>query len=319
MTSTPVEPEAPVEPVELEAPPPEAARRVRALAALTAVLIVLGLVGLAVIQPGKGGSKAGSLATVLAAVDNTTKATSARMVSSTKAAIEGSPMKLPSFEVEGLIEFGPPPRSVLTMTAGPARIELVGDGSIAYMTLPDAIRGKATIATPWVSVDTSGLDGGELLQGLSGASLSGGGDPTATLESLRANGVVQEVTTAGHQTVRGAKTTKYHLVLDPAKYRDDMRSKLSAMPFGDVLAGLEVANPVMDLFVDDDGMVRRFSLDFGMSLAMGGEKTSFTSNSTTDLFDFGTPVVLPIPPADQVTRMGSIEELFQLLGTRPLS
>lgn len=139
--------------------------------------------------------------------------------------------------------------------------------------------------------DASSLDFGPLVQGSQA-------DPTQYLLWLSALG--PGITKIGEEEVRGVPTSRYRAAVDlnlleqqapPGKevewaaYVQTLRDRLG-------LAFIPV-----EVWVDDDGLIRRFNHEYGFS----AEGT--TAVVTTELFDFGIPVNVSAPPPDEVVTL----------------
>jgi hypothetical protein len=121
---------------------------------------------------------------------------------------------------------------------------------------------------PWIEFET-------------GRSLSGafspvvGGDPTAVLKGLGATAT--DVHRLGTEQVRGVTTTHYSVKV--------------------TLAG---QSAVFGVWIGRDGLLRRLQSTF-VSDRSG---TSVPVTTTTEFFDFGSPVSITVPPADQTSTAG---------------
>jgi hypothetical protein len=123
-------------------------------------------------------------------------------------------------------------------------------------------------------------------------------NPADMLQSLRGAGSVREV---GTQDIDGTPTTHYHAEIDlqkaidkvPAQYKDvaEKGMKLLGSSF-----------PV-DVWIDHDGLPRRFAIDIEMP-GSGGSVTE-----SIDYSDFGAPVNIEAPPADQVQTMSDFQRV----------
>jgi hypothetical protein len=170
------------------------------------------------------------------------------------------------------------------------------DSSVYYQLPPGALAGGAR----WIQLDlqnvadASGLDFGPLVQGSQA-------DPTQYLLWLDALG--PGVTKIGEEDVRGVPTSRYRAVVDlslleqhapPGKeaewaaYVQTLRDRLG-------LASIPV-----EVWIDGDGLVRRFNHEYGFS----AEGT--TAVVTTELFDFGIPVNVRAPSPDQVVTLNDV-------------
>jgi hypothetical protein len=116
------------------------------------------------------------------------------------------------------------------------------------------------------------------------------------------------------------ETTHYHATLDlqksvqAADLPPGLRDKANA------LLGDAAAIPV-DVFVDSDGRARRMTItmdlgDFMGSVAGASGATGLgdlpTITATVDFYDFGAPVSVVAPPADQIVEMPKLGDLGNL-------
>jgi len=173
---------------------------------------------------------------------------------------------------------------------------------------------------PWLSVDAATLTRlTRLALGDLGSQINGA--PLDALTYLRA--VSGEVVVAGPDTVRGEPATRYRGVIDPAKVVGQLPEALR-LAAADV-AGAAPRNLPADLGIDDQGRLRKLVLvaeqDAG-SAAGGPPNTDATDPGRTatvtfELFDFGVPVQVEAPPADDVTDVGGLLGTFLQNATRP--
>jgi hypothetical protein len=174
-------------------------------------------------------------------------------------------------------------------------MEEVIDGSTLYMKVTDA-NGKALSAKPWVKLDLthqarqSGIDLDSL--GMQQA------NPAQYLDMLR--GGADDVTKVGTETLHGTKTTHYAMQVDFAKAAQSASSD-QKQAF-DKLSQLYSKPVPVEIWVDSDDMLRKLVLTLDMS-SLGDSSGVSVSGSTRieeELYDFGTPVNVDVPPADQV-------------------
>jgi hypothetical protein len=131
----------------------------------------------------------------------------------------------------------------------------------------------------------------------------GQSDPSqflAYLETVSA-GVIK----VGTKTIRGVETTHYAALLDPAKAADraDVPPSLR-----DDLGKIRQQNAATvtipaDVWVDNDGLARRIQLKLDLAKMVGNDRETGLPVMTMsmDFYDFGVPVHVEAPPADQVT------------------
>lgn len=183
---------------------------------------------------------------------------------------------------------------------GTMEVRQIGD--VVYLKFPffGALLGAQT---EWVSMPAE--DGTDLTGGLGGGAAPS--DPTSFLDSLSdAEGTVEDL---GAEDVGGISTTRYRVVVD-----DSWRDKLTT----EELADLEAQGPLpttsfpMDLWVDDDGLVHRMSMEVsGSDMAATEPGQSFESMTMTfDFFDFGQSVTIEPPPAELVSDVSELSGPF---------
>jgi hypothetical protein len=168
-------------------------------------------------------------------------------------------------------------------------VEILIDGTTTYVRIPflEALTGEAG----WLSASAEDLGPAEDLLGLG----AGSTDPSQVLEALR--GVADDVEVAGEDEVRGVPTTRYTATVDlaaavaevPEAQRAQVEEQLEALD-GDGTVPVEV-------WLDGDGLVRRMAMDLA-GVVPGG---TGTATMTMELFDYGEPVDIEIPSADEVT------------------
>lgn len=173
-------------------------------------------------------------------------------------------------------------------------------GTKVFVRLPEALSGGLTGGKEWVGVDV----GKSLEQaGLGGLDFTQQQDPTQMLQYLRAAST--GVTEAGSATVRGVETTRYTGRLDFRKALDAGIEKLELTPaerqrarqgMQQMLDQLGGDGVPFEVFVDEDGLLRRMTMD--MSMAIEAERVSM--DMRMDYFDFGVDVNVQAPPASDV-------------------
>jgi hypothetical protein len=147
-------------------------------------------------------------------------------------------------------------------------VELVYDGGVVYLKAGFATALGATSDASWVSFPAD--EPGELDAIVPGGVLT---DPAALLAELREQDF--KVTEVGREDVRGVATTHYAIALPPEQ---------ASLP--------GVTGATGDVWIDDDGIVRRVRSELTGSVAM---------SITAELYDLGESVTIAVPPADQVT------------------
>lgn len=179
-------------------------------------------------------------------------------------------------------------------SAGFGNAKAVFVDSTVYYELPVGALGGGK---RWIQLDlqniadASGIDFGPLVQGSQA-------DPTQYLLWLGALG--PGITKIGEEDVRRVPTSRYRAAVDlslleqqapPGKeaewaaYVQTLRDRLG------------VAFIPVEVWVDDEGLIRRFNHEYGFS----AEGT--TAVVTTEIFDFGVAVNVSAPPPAQVVTM----------------
>ena len=174
--------------------------------------------------------------------------------------------------------------------------EVVVDGSdlshvVEYMKLP-VFSTLLPSAKPWLKLDLSelgklkGVNFGQLLQS------AGTQDPSQALQALQAIANVKEVGTA---QIDGVDTTEYSGTVDPQKVAALLPKRAG---LGQVFKQLGMTPIPVTAWIDADGYVRKFEESFSMTTKNAGRMDMKLAASFSD---FGTPVSITIPPADQTT------------------
>jgi len=174
--------------------------------------------------------------------------------------------------------------------------EVVVDGSdlshvVEYMRLP-VFSTLLPSAKPWLKVDLNelgklkGVDFGQLLQS------AGTQDPSQALQALQAIANVKEV---GKAQVDGVDTTEYSGTVDPQKVAALLPKSAG---LGQVFKQLGTTPIPVSAWIDADGYIRKFEESFSVTATNAGRMDMKLAASFSD---FGTPVSITIPPADQTT------------------
>ncbi|WP_406726697.1 hypothetical protein WJ438_21610 [Streptomyces sp. GD-15H] len=147
-------------------------------------------------------------------------------------------------------------------------------------------RGAGVPADKWVRVDTGTLSDGNLVTG-------GVTDPFAAAELLRGT---RSATFVGRMELAGAEVRHYRGTADlheAARAASDANKG----PLGAAATGFATAEVPFDVYLDDEGRIRKVRHRF--SFMNGEQEKPVAVASTTLLYDFGTPVDVRLPePAD---------------------
>ncbi|MET9764586.1 hypothetical protein ABZ016_36905 [Streptomyces sp. NPDC006372] len=182
--------------------------------------------------------------------------------------------------------------SVLTLTVQGQRIEQRVIDQVLYQKMP---KGQAPRGKPWIKIDLGKV---AAQQGAGDQSLS---DPARSAAYAKAI-TDKDVTKKGTATIDGVRTTHYRVSVDVAE-----------LPDGDTLSKQVGPTLPMDVWLDDEGRMRRQQIDMAVKAEPGAAQRSSTGASSSpgkvtvrtvmDFTDFGTEVEADAPPAGQVTDM----------------
>jgi hypothetical protein len=194
----------------------------------------------------------------------------------------------------------------LTVKSGTQTAPITGNGSYDYKkrigeltlvlpaqfggTMHEIINGNLLyLRLPQLSPKYYVIDVDKLTDGTGTFSQLGNADPSAALETLR--GVTSDVQNIGTETIRGAKTTHYRGTLDLAKAAE----KAPVAVRQRLLQQLKtVKSAPFDAFIDDEGRLRKMTTHIVL------DSTSYV-DTNVEMFDFGAPVRVAIPPKSQTT------------------
>ncbi|MFD9937653.1 hypothetical protein ACFWZ6_31480 [Streptomyces massasporeus] len=181
--------------------------------------------------------------------------------------------------------------SVMTLTMEGQRIEQRVIDQVLYQKLP---KGQAPGGKPWIKIDLGKV---AAQQGTGGRSMS---DPAQSAAYAKAI-TDKDVTEKGSATVNGVKTTHYRVSVDVAE-----------LPQGDTLREQVGPTLPMDVWLDDEGRMRRQQIDMTVRTPETTQRSSsgassapekVTVRTVMDFTEFGTEVEADAPPAGQVTDM----------------
>ncbi|MEU7722982.1 hypothetical protein [Streptomyces tibetensis] len=181
--------------------------------------------------------------------------------------------------------------SVMTLTVQGQQIEQRVIDQVLYQKLP---KGQAPGGKPWIKIDLRKV---VARQGAGEGSMS---DPAQSAAYAKAISD-KDVTEKGRATVNGVETTHYRVSVD-----------VTDLPNGDTLRKQVGPTLPMDVWLDDEGRMRRQQLDMTVKAPETTQRSSADASSAPekvsvrtvmDFTDFGTEVEADEPPAGQVTDM----------------
>jgi hypothetical protein len=198
-------------------------------------------------------------------------------------------------DVRGFLAFGDSPRAELTATGpegGEVIIRMIEN--TFYVSIPEAeqasMKGKK-----WFKMDLTALGQGsdDIAKRLDDM------DPVKSVRTLLEDG---EVTVVGEETINGVKTVHYTSTGPVETYLERLDAELRDSVRDEFAAG-GVTEVVTDVWVDEQYQPRRIQLVMGTM-----------SDVTIDYTDYGKPVSIDAPPADETLDFAEImSELQDLL------
>jgi hypothetical protein len=272
---------------------------------MVGVLLVTGACGSNSSDDEAGGTKAKQqtpLDAVLASSAKTAEAKSSKLAFSLLTqGVQGVPGGSITITGEGAFDY-PGRQGAFTMNVPQlGQVEAVSTGSTIYQKFPPQLAARLG-GKPWLKIDlnqagqAAGIDFNSLSQASSG-------DPTQALQFLRGAGA--DMVEVGKEQVRGEAVTHYRGTVD-------MNKAAAAAPpeqqqTYQKLAQIYAQPLPVEVWIDGDGRLRKMTYAVDLSRlnlppeATEGQKPTGNLNFTIELFDFGTPVSVTVPPADQVT------------------
>ncbi|MEV3972995.1 hypothetical protein AB0K68_33485 [Streptomyces sp. NPDC050698] len=238
-------------------------------------------------KPGAGAEERGTRA-VRSAYDRTAEEDTAKVKLRVRTSAQGAAQTATG---QGTVDLDDGD-SVMTLTAQGQRIEQRVIDQVLYQKLP---KGQAPGGKPWIKIDLGKV---VAQQGTGDQSMS---DPAQSAAYAKAI-TDKDVTKKGTATIGGVETTHYRVSVDVAK-----------LPNGDTLRKQVGPTLPMDVWLDDEGRMRRQQIDMTVKAPAAAKQRSSTDASSApekvtvrtvmDFTDFGTEVDADAPPAGQVTDM----------------
>jgi hypothetical protein len=180
--------------------------------------------------------------------------------------------------------------SLSVPSAGTFAIRLVKP--VLYLQFPSALKSVLPAGKSWVSInlDTAGKSalGASFSQLSDSAGL--GTDALSYLGGVSATGV----TTVGPATVDGVQTTEYSATIDLAKAAAQKDPQVRAA-LQRLEGQLHLSSVPVEVWIDAQGQVRQIAIQESVTTA----GTTANVQVTIGFFDFGAPVDVVPPPADQ--------------------
>jgi hypothetical protein len=177
------------------------------------------------------------------------------------------------------------------------KVGMVLNDQAMYMQFPGLA--KETGGKHWMRLDLATLGEGNPFAAM--AEQFRDADPSKNVEFLEG---VKDVTTLGTEDVRGVSTTHYKVTIDLKQALNDVPEGLRAM-VSEALAQMGGDGTLPgEVWLDNDGLPRRFVYDMSLPVGEGGAPAVLHFNM--EMFDFGLPVSVTIPPDNDVVDAGSL-------------
>jgi hypothetical protein len=164
---------------------------------------------------------------------------------------------------------------------------------VFYMKLPSEL----TQGKPWVKLDTKGSDPMSQTLGSLVVQMKENGDPTKMLEQLKDSGTI---TAKKSEQLAGKDTTHYSVSVDVAKSIEKQTDPALKKLMQDAVAKSGVKEVPLEVWVDAAGLPVRVT-----SEQPTGEPGK-SGKLVMDYSDWGKPVTITAPPADQVGELPHI-------------
>lgn len=189
---------------------------------------------------------------------------------------------------------------------GDVSFDVVVAGAVLYMNF-GPMADRAGFATPWVSFDLTAMEGFSDLLG--GSTSPMGTDPSQSLAFLRGADDVEEL---DRVDVRGVITTHYRAQADLGDALADLPEAQREVlePQIETLRDAGMDELPIEVWIDDDGLPRRMRTTMEFPDSGSGVPAGTAMSVEIDFFDFGEPVSITLPTADQVTDMSELVSAF---------
>jgi LppX_LprAFG lipoprotein len=173
------------------------------------------------------------------------------------------------------------------LTQGGSTADFVLADKVMYLKMP-FLSGMLPGGKQWMKLDLAAA------AKQAGTSLGSFGQlaPQQWLQQLLASSDTQKL---GTDTVQGEQMTHYRTTVDPAKAISNVPAAQRAA-VRKAMKQIGMSTIPVDVWVDGTGLLRQVSL----SLTFGQGLQNASMKMTYDMHDFGAPVSVQLPPADQV-------------------
>lgn len=170
-----------------------------------------------------------------------------------------------------------------------------------YMKMPDELASQMDGKT-WIKISADGTD--PLSQQLGGTfdQLTEQSDPRQTLDYIQQAG---EITKSEETTLDGQDVTHYWIELDYAKISDEMADSAGITKEQAKMLADKVGKLPMELWLNGDNLPVQVTMDMGKIMEAAGAPGGQGGTMVMKYTDWGAPVNVEAPPADQIGEMPS--------------
>lgn len=193
----------------------------------------------------------------------------------------------------GTVKFGSPlAMDETTNVPQMGNMEIRVLDNTAYLKLPASIAQMEGATKPWVKLDPNGSD--PLSKAMAGSlqTAQQDVDPSAMLNKIKSAGTI---TATSQDTVNGQPATHYTITVDPKKLTTNVAGLGTD-------ANMLPSSMTMDYWVNSDNLPVKFTTAASVPSPTGGAPIQV--NVTGNFTDWGQPVNITAPPADQVGTLG---------------
>jgi hypothetical protein len=204
------------------------------------------------------------------------------------------------------MSLGNEPQVIQALGSSTLHLDEVIRGLTFYIKLPSALTGRLPgITKPWMKLDLKNFASQTGVPSLSSLATNPvSSDPSQFLQYLRA--VSGTVRYQGNEPVDGFRTTHYHALIDLNRVVDQLPPS-SRNGVQQAISGLEklisLKTIPVDVWIDGQHMVRRMQITIAETLPTG---QSLNGQITLDVVKYGPQPLPSLPPANQVSDIGSL-------------
>ena len=183
-----------------------------------------------------------------------------------------------------------------TVSGQQESIKAIYLGGTVYESLPQIA--QVAPGKSWISLDLSSLEKDGTQEGL-------GGNPLANLRALALQG--NTVSDLGSATVDGESAEGYGVTFSPSVLRSEMDNANLPAWMKQALAHVTVGGASTKVYIDTAGELVRETTTASESV----ESVTVTTSESVDFSDYGTPVSVTAPEADQVVPISQFLNVSQ--------